>query len=181
MIEQRQLDLHETEQRAHEYLRDVATIPSAPPLTDHRLRFRLWYYPAFEVHRSWSIFEKHRKREPTIFLVRQITWDRPYDCQRLRDPLLGLQEGFHTNPKIELRDRPLDASELGSRLARAQSLAIPIIGRDSGLCVDGAMSGYEERDGRPRLEWCCDGPAEWRPFTSWAKEMMIWLHEICAI
>lgn len=127
------------------------------------------------------MFELRRLREPALLVARQITWDRPHDWQRLRDPLLGLQEGFHSHPKIELRDRPLDASELATRLAAAQSLSVPLIGRHGGICVDGAMFGYEERDGSPRLEWCCDGPAEWREFTTWAREMMRWLYETCAV
>jgi hypothetical protein len=180
MVEQRSNELHDTEQRALTYLQDANTIPSAPPLADHRLRFRLWHFPAFEAYQSWTVLERLRRREPSAFLVRQVTWDRPFDCRRLRDPLLGLQEGFHTQPKIELRDRTLHAPELSSRLARAQSLAIPVVGRNSGICVDGAIFGYEEWGGSLRLEWCCNGPAEWLEFTTWAGEMMNWLRETCA-
>jgi hypothetical protein len=180
-LEQRPKEMHQTEERALTYLRDATTVPSAPPLTGYSLRFRLWYYPAFHAHQSWSIFELHRRGEPALPIVRQVTWDRPHDCQRLRDPLLGLQEGFHTHPKIELRDRPLDRSELAARLAAAKLMSVPIVGRDTGICLDGGMSGYEERDGSPRLEWCCDGPPEWREFTTWATEMMRWLRHTCAV
>jgi hypothetical protein len=174
--------MQETEERAHSYLQHATTIPSAPPLMGYWLRFKLWHYPAFHAYQSWSIFELRRRSEPALLVVRQVTWDRPHDYQRLRvDPLLGLQEGFHTHPKIELRDRPLDASEVATRLAAAQSISVPIVGRDSGVTLDGAMFGYEERGGSPRLEWCCDGPAEWREFTIWAREMMRWLHETCAV
>ena len=177
-LEQRLPEMQETEKQAHHYLRDATSVPSAPPLINHSLRFRLWHYPAFDAYRSWSIFELRRSNEPASLLVRQVTWDRPHDCQRLRvDPLLGLQEGFHTDPKIEIRDRPLNASDLAERLAAAQSVSVPIVGRDSGICLDGARFGYEERDGSPRLQWCCDGPPEWREFTTWAREMMKWLHE----
>ncbi len=180
-LEQRPKEMQETEERARGYLRDATAIPSAPSLTGYSLQFRLWHYPAFHVYQSWSVFELRRRSEPVSLVVRQITWDRPHDCQRLRaDPLLGLREGFHTHPKIELRDRPLDASELATRLVAAQAISVPIVGRHSGLCLDGAMFGYEGRDGSSRLEWCCDGPDEWREFTVWAREMMTWLHETCA-
>jgi hypothetical protein len=179
-LEHRPKEMHETEERALSYLRDATTIPSAPPLTGYRLRFRLWHYPAFDAYRSWSVFELSRRREPASLLVRQVTWDRLHDCQRLRNPLLGLQEGFHSHPKIEVRDRPLDASELAARLAAAHSVSVPIVGRDRGITLDGVTFGYEEEDGSPRLEWWCDGPAEWREFTTWAREMMQWLHETCA-
>jgi hypothetical protein len=143
---------------------------------------RLWSYPAFEPFRSWSVFELRRHREPVLVVVRQVTWDRLHDCQRLLcDPLLGLRDGFHRYPKMDLRDRPLEISELDARLAAARAMSVPIVGRDTGICVDGVMFGYEERDGSPRLEWCCDGPAEWREFTTWAKEMMTWLYETCAV
>jgi hypothetical protein len=179
-VENRTKEMHEMEKRAEGYLQDATTIPSAPLLNAYSLRFRLWHYPAFEAHRSWSVFELRSRRESAQFVVRQVTWDRPHDCQRLRDPLLGLQEGFHSDPKIELRDRPLDPSELATRLAAAQSLPVLIVGRYTGVCLDGVRFGFEERNGSPRLEWCCDGPAEWREFTSWATAMMIWLHETCA-
>lgn len=180
-LEKRPKELHETEDRALGYLRDATTIPSAPPLTGDWLRFRLWHYPAFEAYQSWSVFELRGPRALPSFVVRQVAWDRPHDCQRLRDPRLGLQEGFHSHPKIELRDRPLDATEFETKLAVARSVSVPIVGRDRGICVDGAMFGYEERGGSPRLEWCCEGPAEWREFTTWAREMMRWLDETCAV
>jgi len=104
-----------------------------------------------------------------------------HDCQRLRDPLLGLQEGFHSHPKIELRDRALDEAELAARLAAARTIPVSILAGESSITLDGVMFGYEERDGSPRLQWCCDGPAEWREFTTWAREMMRWLHEICGV
>src|SRR5262245_49200461 len=114
--EQRQQEFRETEQRALEYLRDTTSIPSAPPLDGYCLRFRLWHYPAFDVCRSWSVFGSRRDQ----VLVRQVTWDRLHDCQRLRDPLVGLQEGFHTYPKIELRDRLLESNAFAGRFAEAQ-------------------------------------------------------------
>lgn len=174
--ERRQQEFLETERRALEYLRDATAIPSATLLDGYCLRFRLWHYPAFEVYRSWSVFASRRDQ----VLVRQVTWDRLHDCQRLRDPLLGLQEGFHTYPKIELRDRRLESAAFAARFAEAQRLSLPIVGRDRGVCLDGAMLGYEEHDGSPRVQWCCDGPAEWREFTTWAGEMMRWLLDTCA-
>jgi hypothetical protein len=102
-LEQRPKEMQETEERAHSYLQHATTIPSAPPLMGYWLRFKLWHYPAFHAYQSWSIFELRRRSEPALLVVRQVTWDRPHDYQRLRvDPLLGLQEGFHTHPKIEL-------------------------------------------------------------------------------
>ena len=179
-LEQRLPEMQETEKRAHRYLRDATTTPSAPPLTDHWLRFRFWHYPAFDAYRSWSVFELQRRADPS-FVVRQVTWDRMHDCQRLRvNPLLGSREGFHTDPKLEVRDRSLRASELAERLAAAQPISVPIVGRYEGICIDGTTLGFGERDGSPRLEWCCDGPTEWQKFTTWAKEMMRWLHETCA-
>jgi hypothetical protein len=155
------------------------TIPSAPSLTGYRSLFRLWHYPAFQAHRSWTVFKSRGGREPAQFLVRQVAWDRAYDHQRLREPLLGLQEGFQSHPKIEVRDRPLGAAVLAARLSLAKFESLPVVGLDSGLCVDGASFGYEEQEGERRLEWCCDGPADWREFTTWAGDMMRWLHEIC--
>ena len=118
MTEKRPEELHETEKRAHAYLQDATAIPSAPALGRCGLRLRLWHYPAFDALRTWSVFEKLRRGEPSTFLVRQITWDRPYDYQRLHDPLMGLQEGLHSHPKIESRDRSLDTTELAFRLAK---------------------------------------------------------------
>jgi hypothetical protein len=178
-VEQRPEEFHETEQRAHRYLRDATAVPSAPPLNGHSLRLRLWHYPAFDACRSWSVFELRRRQEAALLVVRQITWDRPHDWQRLSDPFLGLKEGFHGHPKIELRDRPVNASDLADRLTAAKLIAVPIVGRYRGIYLDGEIFGYEERDGSPKMEWCCEGPGEWRAFTIWAREMMNWLLEIC--
>jgi hypothetical protein len=171
--------MQEVEQRARAYLRNTSTIPSAQALTNYLLRLRLWHYPAFEAYRSWSVFEPHQRRQPSELLIRQVTWDRAHDSNRLHDPLLGLQQGFHTFPKMEVRDRALDVAAFAERLDAAHSISLPLVGRSGGACLDGAMFGFEERDGSPRLEWCCDGPAEWQEFTTWAREMMRWLHETC--
>ena len=180
MVERRTQELQETERRAHAYLLEAASIPSTPSLAAYSLHLRFWHYPAFEEYRSWSIFDSQGRGQPSVTLVRQVTWDRPHDCQRLRDPLHGMQEGFHSEPKIEVRDRALDAIAFTARLDAATSLSLPVIGRYSGICLDGARFGFEERYGSSRLEWCCDGPAEWREFTGWATRMMSWLRETCA-
>jgi hypothetical protein len=178
-MEKRPEVIQKTELRAMGYLQDVTTIPSAPPLGNYSLLFRVWHYPPFAACCSWSVLKSRMPYRPSEYLVRQMTWDRPHDCLRLRDPLFGLQEGFHSLPKMEVRDRAVDGAELSSRLEAGRLISLAPIGRHRGICLDGAIFGFEAEFGSPRLEWCCDGPPDWCQFIAWADEMRKWLQELC--
>ena len=94
--------------------------------------------------------------------------------------MTGLRDGFHTHPKIELRDRTLDASMLETRLNAGRQIPVSMVRCDQVIFLDGESLGYEERNGSTRLEWHGNGPTEWREFIHWAREMMTWLQEVCA-
>ena len=178
-MEKRYEDFKKTSAIAMSYLRGTDPIPSADPLRDWRLVFRLWRFPSFSLHKSWSVFKLQRDRPlEDEWLVRQVTWDRPLDCSRFTDPLEGLRRGFHLSPAIEVRDRRLDPVTISSRISVGRSIPISIVAVPHSIGVDGEIFGYE--DGYVQLQWWSVFPAEWSEFAKWTADTIEWLQQTCA-
>lgn len=164
----------ELDKKARSYLRGTAPIPSAelpPRLT---LLLRIWHYPSREVYRSWSVFQD-RARSNELPL-RQVTWDRPADYERLTVPLIGLKQGFHTDPKTEVRDRRIDRAPFEQYLKRGRALRIPVLQGGDEFLLDGERFGIEDPC-RLTLEWQpLDSASE---ITAYAKELIDWLANAC--
>ena len=165
---------------AERYLTQPHTIPKAQSLDSWHLELRLWHFPSFTEHRSWGIYQ-HRERgvRRARTLVRQVTWDYAADSKRLLDPLTGLEQGFHTNPTIEVRDRSLDTASFESRFTVLTTIAFPAFAA-RGIGIDGETFGIAYPRPGASVEWWCDGPESWQPLTRWAAEVISWLTEITA-
>lgn len=134
----------------------------------------VWHYPSFAPWRSWTIFsQKTAAAEKQDMLVRQLTWDAPYDLHRLTDPMAGLREGFHTTPSIALSDVYVPANRLQSLLDTLSTIPLHAVGFEPTLGLDGEGFGYESMAGfnRLRIEWWGNGPAEWRLYTDGVKRL----------
>ena len=104
MIEKREDEWQELETKAERMLENPWLLPRDAILKFYRPILRLWIYPSFSPYKVW-IFCKpdFRKINPMTFIIREVTWDRNADAQRLNNPLEGLKKGFHTEPEIELK------------------------------------------------------------------------------
>jgi hypothetical protein len=148
------------------------------------LMLRLWHYPSFDAHRSWTVVTSHRTGAPPPYLlVREVTWDRLGDSRRLTDPLEGLKHGFHSRPSLAVRDAEIAPASLDSFLRTAPLLSFPIIGIGGPVGLDGESFGIECGDlfQKVRLEWWGNGPPEWRAFTAWAQEIRDFLARCCRV
>src|SRR5215813_10975640 len=126
MGEKRQAELNELRRRAMILLKGADGIEPRDPIRGLLPELRLWHYPAFSAHKSWTIFKPRSQNSQIV--VREVTWDFLADSARLLDPLVGLKQGFHTNPTIVVRDGKLPDYEFSSLIVQGRRLNIPLIG-----------------------------------------------------
>jgi hypothetical protein len=173
--EQRQTEFGQLERLAMGYLAAPHSVPKADDLGNWRFLLRLWHLPAFGAYRSWGLYRHQSPASRQVrSLVRQVTWGRPGDDERLSDPLEGLERGYHIQPTIETRDRPLVTEELNERLAELGEISFPVFG-GGGLGIDGELFGIERPIYEDRVQWWCEGPESWKGLTFWASSMREWL------
>src|SRR5262245_37055394 len=156
-MENRESEFYELRRRAIILLEGACRIEPQDPVRNLPPQFRLWHYPAFSAHKSWTIFKSRSQNSQSV--VREVTWDFPADSARLADPLVGLKQGFHTNPTVVVRDGKLPDDEFSSLIEQGRRLNIPLIGIEERVGLDGLSSGIELFGfDRVRLEWWCEGP-----------------------
>jgi hypothetical protein len=173
--EQRQAEFHTLENSAMSYLSEPHILPKAESLNRWRYVLRLWHYPSFTAHHSWAIYQRRELGNRLVrTLVRQVTWDRASDCQRLSEPLLGLENDFHSQPTIEVRDRPIATASFEDRLKALATISFPAFAT-SGIGIDGETFGVSSSEHGANVEWWCDGPESWREITAWAAQTRKWL------
>lgn len=175
-IENRQSEFNELRRRAIILLEGADRIEPQDPIRNLPHQFCLWHYPAFSIHKSWTIFESRSQNSQSV--AREVTWDFPADSARLRNPLVGLKQGFYTNPTVVIRDGKLPDDEFSSLIEQGRGLNIPLIGIEQGVGLDGVRSGIELFGlHRVRLEWWGEGPKEWRALTDWVKKFRDFLSD----
>src|SRR5262245_5781501 len=170
-IENRQDEVNELRRRAITILESADVIEPRDPVRSLLPEIRLWHYPAFSAHKSWTIFKSRSQNSQSV--VREVTWDFLADSVRLTDPLIGLKQGFHTNPSISVRDgKLLNNDELSILIEKGRRLNIQLIKIGRRLGLDGEFSGVESYGfDRMRLEWWCEGPEEWRSLIDWVVNL----------
>jgi hypothetical protein len=139
--------------------------------------WRLWHYPPFAPQTAWTVLTPGRKAPAGApALVREVTWDRPADNERL----FGPQPSAHllaAQPTMRLRDALLPGEELQRRIEEGSRLAVPLLVFSRTAPIDEDLFGLETYEVSPyvRLQWWGDGPREWRPFLDWVAGLRAFL------
>ncbi len=136
---------------------------------------RVWRFPSFGVQTTWTILKPGPKAAPgSLPMVRELTWDRDGDQERMFDPREAVPL---MAPTIHVRDATLPPMEFQQRLDDGARLSVPVVGCSNTVALDGEYFGLETYEGSPfaRLQWWCDGPTEWRHFTDWVAELRAFL------
>lgn len=167
-------DFNETRRIAAGYLEEPHTIPKAEDLRRWQFRLGMWHSPSFQENFGWGVYQLHERGRGTCSMVRQVTWDLSAEGHRFSSPLVGLEKGFHVQPTIEVRDRPLDTVLLDHRLTVLANISFPAFAA-TGIGIDGESFGIQVPGRRAKIEWWCEGPESWRELTGWAAAMREWL------
>ena len=159
----------ELEYRARQALEHSEAHEPVDALDRMRIMLRVWSYPAFFNHVSWSVFESHvdeaGKRQT---LVREVMWDRTHDLARFSDPLEGVRQGFHSPPTLHVRDAAVPPREYRQLLRDIAANPIPLVQFQPIIGLDGEQFGIASEAGfnSARVEWWADGPEEWQDFIA---------------
>ncbi len=182
--ENRPEELEELRSRAFQALEHPEQLEPREAVEQLRPLLRLWRYPSltFADHRSWTIFTTPRNHPgERMVLVREVTWDSPHDLSRFANPLEWLKQGHRAPPSLRVRDVKLAYSLLSPLLDDLAQLPVPVAGVKPLWGLDGERFGFEYSDSsflRARLEWWCDGPAEWKAFTDSVARLRVLLRRL---
>ena len=182
-VENRPEERAELESRAFWALEHPAQLEPCGVVDKLRMMLRLWRYPAFEQYRAWAIFAPGRGTlsAETDVLVREVVWDSPHDLSRFANPLEWLKQGYRTPPSVYVRDAKIAYSQISALLENLARLPVPIAGVQTLIGIDGEGCGFEYCASfliRARLEWWCDGPAEWRTFIDCVTRLRVLLQSL---
>jgi hypothetical protein len=132
---------------------------------------RVWHYPAFDAHRSWTVFEARRSDDPGP-LVREVTAIPP-GWSGFPLPLEEVRMKVSPPQTIFTRDARVPAEELRARLADGQRILVAPFAPIARIVLDGETSGIEILDSpdRARFQWWCEGTPEWRELVAWATDL----------
>jgi hypothetical protein len=165
----------ELETRAQRLLEHPRDLEPRDLIRRHGSLWRLWHFPAFGAHRTWTILQPGRKAPPDALpVVREITWDRDADHRRIFDS----PEASHpAQLSLRVRDAHLPPDDLQRFIEAGAKLAVPLIVLSGQVGLDGEFFGIETYEVSPfvRLQWWCAGPVEWRPLTDWVAALRSFL------
>ena len=140
-IENRPAERETLESGGRRALEEAAQQEPQEVVRDLRPLLRLWHYPAYFAHTSWTVFGPIGKSHTR--LVRQVRWDRPHDMSRFSDPLEGVKQGFHAPPSVSVRDAPVAEGLLRRHLRELSKLPIPVVGIEEPVGLDGEIFGLK--------------------------------------
>jgi len=168
MNEQAELAWAELEAKAQRLLEHPKDLPPRDTIRRYGSVLRLWHYPAYGPHTSWTILQPGRKMPAGAPpLAREITWDRLSDNQRMS------AEPYQLEPRLSMRDTLLPKDELSRLLDIGRELSVPIVVFSQTVGLDGEYFGLETYETSPfvKAQWWCQGPTEWRHFTDWFHQV----------
>ncbi len=172
--DRRESEFAELEKRALWALEHSEEVEPRETIRHLWTQVRLWHYPANAAYKSWTVSVLMLPdRDESRPSVREVTWDRPSDWQRLRGSSSGPKEITFYEPALKVRDAYLPVKELKNLLEKIIDLDIRIAGVKEPLGFDSerfGLEGYGPLHGI-RLEWWQEGPEHWRELTAWAADM----------
>ncbi len=171
---ERDLVWAELEARAERLLEHAREVEPRDIVRRYRSRLRIWHYPAFSPHVTWTILGAGRTSPPNAPpLVREITWDQMADRRWVFDSSETLRTPPVSRPIIRLREAVLPVDALEELLREGAGLAVPLLGFPGTRGLDGERWGLENYEFSPRIriDWFCEGPVSWRHFIDWVGAM----------
>jgi hypothetical protein len=174
MTQDREAAWAELEARALRLLEHAKEVEPRAAVRRHGSLLRLWHYPAHAPQTSWTILQPARTAVPaTGPRVREVTWDRIPDQERLFGAQALQTSGLDSTPTVRLREAELPQAELQALIAGAADLSVPVLVFSHTVGLDGEYFGLETYEVSPavRVQWWGDGPIEWRHFTDWCGQV----------
>src|SRR5258708_21751029 len=142
-IEHREKEFFELTSKAMRFLEHAEELHSLVRDQPVFPMLRMWRYPTFEAWSSWTVFtDEPNGSLEKIAGVCEVTWQRPYDGNRLlANPLEGVKTRFSTEPSVGVRDAFLSQDDLFWLLQRCR-FANEVVVKQRGIAIDGIECGF---------------------------------------
>lgn len=172
-MEQRDEEVCELTARARRLLDEPPLRFERSLLPSASLLVRTWAYPSFDSWVSWAVYDAAGPEVPHA-TIRRTTWHQRQDLRRLREPLLGVREGFHTHPTADHVARDCPIEEVDAFSEEIRKLSIPLAPA-APLVLDGVRVGVELPKRGVRLEWSEPGPEPWAELDALIRRFQLTL------
>lgn len=173
MLEKREKEFQELEQKALRMLENPKLLPNDETTKNFTATLHLWISPSFTPDKHWYFYKPHRRLNPQPKpFIRQMIWQKQNDFQRLNDPLIGLKEGFHTEPTFEIKKIEIEKEFFEKLNKQLSEISFPPFVEDEMLGLDGQQSGIETLGfyHRTRVSWWSVYPKEWQSIVEWFEK-----------
>jgi len=180
MIENRENEWQNLQAKALQTLENPRILPKDLQIKQFDQTLHLWISPTFTPEKHWIFYTPQSQINPQPKpIVQQIIWQRETDFQRLNDPLIGLQEGFHIEPTFEIKTIEIEKeyySKIRSELSKIK--LSPFIEVESNG-RDGEIFGVETLDlfYSGRITWWSSSAVEWHELIDWYEKVRRFLEE----
>lgn len=174
MIEDREKEWQNLQAKALQMLENPRLLPKDLQIKNFNQTLHLWISPTFTPEKHWIFYTPQPQINPQPKpIVQQIIWQRETDFRRLNDPLIGLQEGFYTEPTFEIKTIEIELEfyrKIRSKLSEIKLLPFIEVESDG---RDGEIFGVETLDlfYNGRITWWSSPPIEWNELTDWYEKV----------
>jgi hypothetical protein len=180
MQENRGKEWQELETKAIQMLENPRFLPKDETSKNFLPTLHLWISPTFTPEKHWVFYKPQRQLNPQPQpFVRQMIWQKQSDFQRLNNPLIGLQEGFHTEPTFETKTVEIEKQMLENLHQQLSEIRFPAFAKDEILGLDGERFGVEILGfyHQARVSWWSVYPKEWQKLVDWFEKNQRFLEE----
>jgi hypothetical protein len=155
-------------------LEHAGELPPQDAVAGMGTQLRVWHHPAAGPWMSWTVIlgvgPVSNEKRP---VVRQVAWDRAGDRARIDALWPELYRAKAIPPCVVVRDAELSWSALQPFMDEATRLSGPLPSGGKEPPRPQRRSGIEGYRSMAylRVEWCDDGPAEWRGVIAWVLRL----------
>jgi len=174
MIEKRDDEWYELEAKARQMLENSQFFPKDETIKHFIPTLHLWITPSFTPEKHWVFYDPRPQLNPLPKpRVRQFVWKKQEDYKRLNDPLIGLKEGFHSEPTFEIKTIEIERENFKRLHEDLAEIHFPAFIKDDFLGLDGEHFGVETLGAyhKAKVSWWSAFPPEWKNLVDWYKKI----------
>lgn len=170
MLEKREKEWQELEAKVKQILENPRFLPKDETTKQFIPTLHLWIAPAFSSDKHWFFYEPRVQLNPQPKpRVRQLCWKKQDDFKRLNNPLIGLKEGFHSEPSFDIKTVEIDKEIFKKFHNQLSNIRLPAFVKDDFLGLDGEHFGVETLGSyhNAKISWWSSYPEEWQELVEW--------------
>lgn len=170
MIENRENEWQELQANVRRVLDNPRLLPKDTTTKHFIPTLHLWVSPTFTPDKHWVFYKPQAQINPQPKpIVKQIIWRKEMDFQRLNNPLIGLQEGFHSDPTFEIKTVEIETEIYQKFHDNLVKIQLSAFIKDEILGLDGEQFGVETLGfyHNAKITWWSIYPKEWQELVEW--------------